>query len=500
MEKEKILQLIQIVALVIMLLAEILLGVIVLIINMLPNEYVAILIAALVAVAAGIALFMFIKVKSNIAQWRRITSGVLAFVLACGCLVVTKLGWDAYSFVNNVTGDVSPTMSTYVLVLNENAAKTLEDTKDYKYGAIEGYDEEHTQQLLNIVKEKTGDKIQLTYYKQASVMVDALYAGEMDALIMNGASISLLIENEAYADLLSKVRLLYTHSLEGVKEEDENKGEKTDLTQSPFVFYISGSDTRSKKLVVSRSDVNILAVVHPKTKQILLVNTPRDYYVPNPAGNGKLDKLTHCGIYGVSCSAKALADLYGINVDRYAKINFSGFEALIDAIGGITIYSDYSFNTEEGYIQKGENHLDGKHALAFARERYNVSGGDNTRGQNQMKVIKAVVEKLSGSSALITGYADILKSLEGMLDTDLTSEQISALVKMQLTDNAPWDIQSFAVTGKGAYGETYSAPGEELYVMHPNELTVEQAKHLIKKVMDGELLTDKDLVMWKAES
>ena len=496
MEKEKILRLIQIVALVILLLAEILLSVIVLTINMLPGEYVAVLLLGLMAVALYVTLFMFIKVKFGIAQWRRIVSAILAFAIACGCLVITKLGWDAYSFVHNVTGDVSGTRNTYVLVLNDNAAKTLEDTKNYKYGAIESYDVEHTQQMLDIVKEKTEDTIQLTYYKQASIMVDALYAGEVDALIMNGASISLLVENNTYADLLTRVRLLYTLSFES---DDKDDGDKTDVTKSPFVFYISGSDTRSKKLVVSRSDVNILAVVNPKTKQILLVNTPRDYYVPNPAGKGKLDKLTHCGNYGVDCSAEAMGDLYGVDVGYYAKINFSGFEALIDAIGGITIYSDSSFSTYEGYIQKGENTLNGKQALAFARERYHVSGGDNTRGQNQMKVIKAVVDKLAGSTALITEYADILQSLEGMFETSLSSEQISALVKMQLKDKASWDVQSFAVTGKGAYGETYSAPGEELYVMHPNEETVNFAKGLIQKMLDGEKLTAEDVVMPKTE-
>ncbi len=497
MEKEKILQLIQVVSLVIMLLAEILLSVIVLTINMLPGEYVAVLLLVLIAVALYVALFMFLKIKFKIAQWRRIVSGALALVIGCGCLVVTKLGWDAYSFVNNVTGDVSGTRNTYVLVLNEDPAKTLEDTKNYTYGAVESYDVEHTQQMLDIIKEKTKDTIQLTYFKQPSVMVDALLAGDVDALVMNGASISLLVENEAYTDLLTRVRLLYTLTFES---EDKDNADRTDVTKSPFVLYISGSDTRSKKLVVSRSDVNILAVVNPKTKQILLINTPRDYYVPNPAGDGKLDKLTHCGNYGVTCSAEAMGALYAVDVDYYAKINFTGFEALIDAIGGVTVVSDQSFSAVTGdYFQKGENTLNGEQALAFARERYNVSGGDNTRGKNQMKVIKAVVDKLSGSTTLITKYSDILKSLEGMFEISFSSDQISALVKMQLKDMSGWDVQSFAVTGKGAYGETYSAPGQELYVMHPNEDTVEFAQSLIQKVMKGEKLTAEDVVMPKTE-
>ena len=129
--------------------------------------------------------------------------------------------------------------------------------------------------------------------------------------------------------------------------------------------YLSGNDTRSTKLVVGRSDVNILAVVNPQTQQILLVNTPRDSYVANTAANGSLDKLTHCGLYGINCSVSTLENLYGINIDYFARINFTGFETLIDAIGGVTIHSDIAFKTTHGDypIVVGENHLNGAEAL-----------------------------------------------------------------------------------------------------------------------------------------
>lgn len=495
MGNKRIWSIIRTVLLSVQMIAEILCTLVILQLNMLPDSYVVAFVAAMALLAVGTGLLMFVHVRDRIALWRKIFSGILAVLVLCGCLLISKIAWDAYTLVDDVTGNLSDARNTYVLVLDEDAALTLADTKGYGYGIVENYDVEHTQQMIAVVEKETGESIQLTNYKQAAAMVNALYNREVDALIMNGASISLLIEQSGYEDFLSRVRLLYTLAYEDADESDENTNQES-VENEAFIVYISGSDTRSKLLTVSRSDVNILAVVNTKTKQILLVNTPRDYYVPNPAGKGALDKLTHCSIYGVDCSVEALEGLYDVTINYYGRINFTGFEKLIDAIDGVTIYADESFQTVDGsYIIVGENQLDGKKALEFARERYNISGGDNSRGKNQMKVIQAVIGKLTTSKTLISKYGDILKSLEGMFVTNFSAEEISALVKMQLSDMATWNVQSFAVTGTGAYGETYSAPGEELYVMWPNEDTVEFAKDLIGRVMDGQTLTAEDVVM-----
>ena len=498
MKTNRIWSIFRIIALVILIGAEAFAVTVILQLNMLPEKYFAIMLAVLVVLTVYTALLLFWNGKKKVKIFLRIVACIMVLVMLLGCVLVSKIAWDAHNFMDNVTGgdDLPSTRNSYVLVRNEDAAQSLKDTKGYRYGAVENYDVEHTEQMLGVIQQETGEAVALTEYKQAALMVDALYNKQADALIMNGASISLLIEQPAYEDFLDRARILYTLPYEDTTQKEENKpnNEKVEAG-SPFVVYISGSDTRSQKLYVSRSDVNILAVVHPQTKQVLLLNTPRDYYVPNPAGKGALDKLTHCGNYGVDCSVKALEDLYNVDITHSCQINFSGFEKMIDAIGGITIYSETSFYTVEGYIQKGENHLNGVRALSFARERYNLSGGDNARGKNQMKVIKAVIDKMTSSTTLISKYAEILKSLEGMFATSFQSEEISELVKMQLTDMAKWNVQSFAVTGTGGYGETYSAPGEELYIMHPNEATVEYASGLIQRVLKGETLTAEDMKM-----
>ena len=229
------------------------------------------------------------------------------------------------------------------------------------------------------------------------------------------------------------------------------------------------------------------------TKQVLLINTPRDSYVPNPMGNGQRDKLTNCGLYGVDCSMEVLGTLYDVDVDYYCQINFTGFTKLIDAVGGITVYSDQGFTAGHHYISKGKNHLNGKEALAFARERHHVKGGDRGRGKNQMKVIAALIKKLTEGTTIISKYSSILDSLTGLFRTNVTMEEISTLVKMQLSDMASWSILAFSVTGEGDSQKTYSSPGHKAYVMHLDEKQVSYASVLADRMMAGDILTDADL-------
>ena len=268
--------------------------------------------------------------------------------------------------------------------------------------------------------------------------------------------------------------------------------EANKITKEPFVVYLSGVDNRGELTEKARSDVNILAVVNPTTKQAALINTPRDYYV-DLAGTDSKDKLTHAGLYGVETSMATLGNLYGVNVEHYLRINFAGFINIIDAIGGVDVYSDQAFTSvgSPGYYDpttfaEGWNHLDGKSALAFARERHAFKTGDIQRGINQMKVIDAMVNKLK-SPALLMGFSKLMDAAADCFVTSLSQEQISALVRMQLGDLANWDIQSYTVTGSGAKStKCYSAKGQSLYVMKPDENSVNEAKALIAAVLGGE--------------
>ena len=268
--------------------------------------------------------------------------------------------------------------------------------------------------------------------------------------------------------------------------------EANKITKEPFVIYLSGVDTRGELTENARSDVNILAAVNPVTKRVALVNTPRDYYV-DLAGTSSKDKLTHAGLYGVETSMETLGNLYGVNVDHYIRINFAGFISIIDALGGVDVYSDQAFTSvgSPGYYDpttfvEGWNHLDGKSALAFARERHAFASGDIQRGINQMKVIDAMLNKIK-SPALLMGFSKIMDAAADCFMTSFSQDQISALVRMQLSDFAEWDIESYTVTGTSSSStKCYSAKGQKLYVMKPDDASVSKAREMIASVLGGE--------------
>ena len=271
-----------------------------------------------------------------------------------------------------------------------------------------------------------------------------------------------------------------------------SNAEANKITKEPFVVYLSGVDTRGDLTDKARSDVNIIAAVNPVTKQVVLINTPRDYYV-DLAGTNSKDKLTHAGLYGVQTSMDTLGNLYGVDVQHYIRINFAGFINVIDALGGVDVYSDQAFTSvgSPGYYDpttfvEGWNHLDGKAALAFARERHAFKTGDVQRGINQMKVIDAMLNKIK-SPALLMGFSKIMDAASDCFVTSFSQDQISALVRMQLSDFAEWDIESYTVTGTSSSStKCYSAKGQKLYVMKPDENSVAKAKEMIAAVLGGE--------------
>ena len=516
--KKKIWKILPLALWIALLAVEILLGIQICLLDMLPTKYLLIVLAALGLVAILIGKLLFLrqgKRQKNPGHTHHVIGFVLSAVVIAGCLAASSVLSQVQETIDAVTENPEVTAVVDVYVLKEDAAQTIEDAKTYTFAVTESFDWENTQITLAGIRELTGCEVKTARYPTVFAMVDALYAKEVDALIVNSAYIDLLSGLESYGDFTDRVKLVCAYNVEKpapteteptkAPENTENPGTTagTEPTSpqntgpQPFILYVSGVDTRSSRLYNSCSDVNILVAVNPQTKQVLLVNTPRDYYIPNPAGNGALDKLTHCGLYGVDCSVAALEGFYDIDISYYAQINFTGFEALINAVGGVTVHSDVGFYTEtrqgEGFhIRAGDNNLNGSQALAFARERHNVAGGDNDRGKNQMKVIKALIDKLS-SGAIITNYGQILDSLKGMFATNMPQPKIAELVKMQLSDMARWNVQSYAVTGDNSSGRNYSLPNMTVYIMLPHEDKVEYARNLIDRVLRGEILTEADM-------
>ena len=235
--------------------------------------------------------------------------------------------------------------------------------------------------------------------------------------------------------------------------------------------------------------MNIIATINTDTKQMLLVSTPRDYFVPLSISNGVPDKLTHAGIYGIDVSMDTLGMLYDISLDKYFRVNFAGFIKIIDALGGIDIDSDAAFtaSTDQEYsFTKGMNHMNGAAALAYSRERYAFQEGDRARGRHQMQVISAVIQKAM-SSEMLSHYTEVLNGIEGCFDTNFSYDRMAELVRQQLEDGGSWNIVSYSVNGTGDTRQPYSMSANA-YVMIPDQTTVDEAKALMQQVVDGEVI------------
>lgn len=274
-----------------------------------------------------------------------------------------------------------------------------------------------------------------------------------------------------------------------VAASDVNVGKES------FVVYISGIDVYGDLTTESRSDVNMLAIVNPNTYQILLVTTPRDYYVRIPEISGEeRDKLTHAGIYGIDASMATLGALYDIDIDFYGRVNFTSLIDIVDALGGIDVNSELAFSTgeESGYvmdIQEGENHLTGEQALAFSRERKNLADGDNQRGKNQQMVITAMLRKMM-SPVIVVKANSILNSVKENAQTDMARNQMQSLMKTYLRGGGNWKIKSIAAEGVGDSRYCFSYSGGPLYVTVPDETSVANVQATINAVLNGEVLED----------
>ena len=179
----------------------------------------------------------------------------------------------------------------------------------------------------------------------------------------------------------------------------------------------------------------------------------------------------------------------GIEINYYARVNFTSLIKMVDALGGITVNSPVAFTTRHGNysIVKGDNQMDGDKALCHVRERYSLAGGDNDRVRNQQRVLEAMLDKIM-SPAIITNYNSVLNSIQGSFETNMSSNDITSLIKMQLNDMSGWQIMKSAIIRNcNSSSPVLSMPSAKgVYVMIPNQDSITQASNKIKQMIKGE--------------
>lgn len=441
--------------------------------HILAVSYINLLLAAIMVFIALVALFLISNRKAKKFTLIMLLLSIVASSLA---LVGVHQFVSLANHLNATSNYSSYSISVAVLADSEigNVSQLSSVTAPTKTDA------ENIKKLLDDIKTSQNKDLKVEDSSSYLAAYKSLLAGETKAIVLNSVFEN-LIEQE-YPDHAKKIKKIYTKELTKTVEAPKSSQNKA------FNIYISGIDTYGPISSVSRSDVNIIMTVNQETKKILLTTTPRDAYVPiADGGNNQNDKLTHAGIYGVDASIHTLENLYGIDLNYYARLNFTSFLKLIDLLGGVDVYNDQEFTSLHGkyHFPVGNVHLDSEQALGFVRERYSLANGDGDRGRNQQKVISAIVQKLTSAEAL-KNFDDIMQSLQDSVQINMPPETMVSLVNAQLVSGGKYTVITRDLKGTGRMDlPSYAMPDSSLYMLEVDPNSLETLKTEIKDIMEG---------------
>lgn len=453
--------------------------------NMLPTSYLMILTVALFVFTTVSVLFLVGKRISRVVKI--ILSVVLLVVMAIYVYGINYI-IATMSFMDSMTTEIEETEDYYVITLKNNkynALNALNGEKIYVFAANEDYTD---------IKDAILAKTDVTFEEVSSIkeLQTKLIEGKVNAILISNSQYDMLYdEDKAFADGTRQIFTI-THKIKSLEKEDnENLSDDVEIPKytiesGAFNIYISGIDTNGRISNVARSDANIILTVNTDTHTILLTSIPRDYYVTLHSKKSK-DKLTHSGIYGIQETYMTVEDLLGIDINYYVRVNFTTLEKIVNALGGIEVYSEYAFKSYVYSYKKGINYLNGAQALEFARERYAFASGDRQRIKNQQAVLKGIMDKILTSETILTKYTALLSSLSNSFQTNISTDEINTIVKGQLNNMYGWTIETNSLDGTGANLPTYSYGSELLYVMQPNEASVSNAIKKINSILNVDL-------------
>lgn len=201
---------------------------------------------------------------------------------------------------------------------------------------------------------------------------------------------------------------------------------------APFYVLVMGSDAR-EDLGGSRSDAIMLVRADVSMGVVTIISIPRDTMVYNE--NGGIEKINASYNDGPAATVSAVSAFAGVDISHYVEVDFSGLEQVVDALGGVTVDIPEDIVAGNGGMgfSEGEQVLNGEEALAYARERYTVTGGDFGRAQAQRQIAAAIVSQILASSP--TDMPGIISQLASCVTTDLSvAEIVSYAMELKESD------------------------------------------------------------------
>lgn len=442
-------------------------------INAIPDNYFKIILIGVSIVTVITSIILFLNVNSISFKVLKVLSYIVTIILIFGYSFGMIYLNKTLHFIGNIESIKKEVTSYYVVVLKDSKYEEISDL----YGKTMLYYINTDEDVLSKLK------LELIYSttKNIEQLKDKLYTKKVESILIS----DLIKEDleDKYEDFSSKTRILQTID---ITKEVEDITKKVSIKNTAFNVLISGMDSYGNINKTTRNDVNMVVTINPNTNKMLLTSIPRDYYVQLHGKKGYKDKLTHAGIYGINTAVQTIEDLFNIDINYYVKANFTTVVDLVDKIGPIEIYSDKNLNLDGCKYVVGNNAVNGKCALRFARERHSYLEGDNHRVKNQQEVIKGIFNKLKSSPNILADYNSVLEVMNGKFATNIEMSELTSFIKYEVEDIGKYEIISTQVDGTGSMEYTYSYPHQKLYVMFPNEQSVSNAKEGIEKILNGE--------------
>lgn len=375
-----------------------------------------------------------------------------------------------------------------IIALRDSGIISIEDIANQKIAIQDSLDTESMDKAVEYLNTyETAPKT--SAYRDYNRAVQALYKGEVKAMVMSETYRDLIEENNP--EFKEKTAIIDAVEIE-VPVVDIVK--QIDVTSNAFTVLVSGIDSLGSARQNINSDVNIIVTVNPLTKTIVMTSLPRDSYVPNANLNGEYDKLTHTGYQGIDCTVKTIEDTFDIEINYYVKMSFSSIINVVNALGGLEIDVPMSFCERKAnrvdiiYLKKGRQILNGEQVLALARNRQNVSGGDVGRAKNQQMIVNAIIKKCLNPD-ILNKVDSLIAAVGDTVQMNITKKEIYSFVNMLANDlTTPWTISNNVVAGENSWGECASIPGLELSVMRLSDEEINRVKYIVKQAT-----TDADL-------
>lgn len=448
--------------------------------NVLPSKLLLPVILMIVILNA--ILILLINFATH-AIWTKVISVILVILVGCTMGFGNVYLYETYSTLTSVTGAEKGSIKNTISVITKtNHDEDIQSLKNEKIGVLRNIDSVGTKKCQKKLK-----KYSFSYkkYDNLQALVKALYEDEVQAIVMNEIYRANVEEMEEYSGFSNETKSIYQAVYYTNNKNDALVVD--DITKNPFTIFVSGNDTYGDIDELSRSDVDMIVTVNPTTSTVLMVNIPRDYYVQTSYGN---DKLTHTGMYGIEETKQTVENLLGIDINYTFRVNFSSAEDIVDALDGVDIEVPEGMAVErlnadwalEG-VHEGWNHLNGARALAYARERHAYVDGDIQRAKNQQQVLEAIIKKVA-SSKILTNYTKLLKSFKNAFDTNMSTNEITALLQYELQAMPNWKFQNYVLRGTNS-SAVCASMAQELSVVMPEDYCVSIARQKIEAVLDG---------------